>query len=130
MPTLAVRLAEDGVPHVLDNTCETRGTTTVEIKALNDDQMLDERDPVVWQVVFAQPATVREITVGQLPDAAEEKVAWQPQPGGQLLAVIFHFDSGITNHTEFTLDQLKNGVVRYEYEYLTAEEFRKKQVSC
>ncbi|GGU61278.1 hypothetical protein [Lentzea flava] len=128
--TRAVRLGDSGLPEIIDTSCESRMLTLVEIRAMNADDVLDERDTVIWRIEFAQPRQHYKITVGQVPEGAEEKVAWQPPAGDQLLDVGLQNGDLHEPGDSFTLDQLKDGKVKYRYELLTAEEFAKKDRSC
>ncbi|MEV6241504.1 hypothetical protein [Lentzea sp. NPDC051838] len=128
--TRAIKLNGAGQPEIIDTSCESRTLTRVEIRAVNDDDVLDERDPLVWQIDFAQPRQHYTITVGRVPEGGEEKVAWQPPAGGQEHDVLFYNGDLWEPGDSFTLDELKDGKVRFQYRYLTAGEFAKERVSC
>jgi hypothetical protein len=128
--TWAVKLTPTGLPQFVDNACDAPNVQWMQIQAVSGDNTLDEKDPVIWKIEFTQPARLREITVGQKPEGAVEKVAWQPPKGDQNLAMIVQRGNAASPDVRFTLDALKDGKVRYEAEYLTADEFAKKRVSC
>ena len=119
--TWAVKLTPTGFPRFVDNACDSPKVQWMQIQG---------GDRVVWKIEFARPAQLREITVGQKPEGAEEKVAWQPPKGDQQLVMSVQRENADTATVQFTLDELKDGKVRYDTEYVTADEFAKKQVSC
>ncbi len=102
----------------------------MQIQAIDGDEVLDEKDPVIWRIAFPRPTQLREITVGQKPAGAEAEIAWQPPKGDQNLAMSVQRENAGTSDVQFTLDGLKDGKVHYQFEYLTADEFAKKRVSC
>jgi hypothetical protein len=124
-PTWAVKLTPTGLPQFVDNACDSPKVEWMQIQAAGDG-----KGPVIWKIEFARPAQLREITVGQKPEGAEEKVAWQPQKGDQPLVMSVQRENADAPTVQFTLDELKDGKVRYEAEYVTADEFAKKRVSC
>ncbi|MDX8037241.1 hypothetical protein SK803_44210 [Lentzea sp. BCCO 10_0856] len=130
MPTWAAKLTPTGLPQFVDNACDSPKVEWMQIQGTDGDVVLDEKDPVLWRVEFAPPARLREITVAQKPEGAVEKVAWQPPKGDQHLAMSVKRENADASHIEFTLDGLKDGKAKYEDEYLTADEFAKKRVSC
>ncbi|GAB2865156.1 hypothetical protein [Lentzea nigeriaca] len=129
-PTRAVRLGDSGLPEIVDTSCDSRMLTLVEIRAMNADDVIDERDTVVWRIEFAEPRQHYKITIGRLPEGAEEKVAWQPPADDQRLEV--HLQNGdlFEPGAGFTLDQVKDRKVVLGYQAFTAEEFAKKHRSC
>jgi hypothetical protein len=129
-PTRAIRLGDSGLPEIIDTSCESRMLTLVEIRALNGDDTIDERDTVVWRIEFAQPGQHYKIVVGQVPEGAEEKVAWQPPAGDQLLDVGLQNGDLFEPGGDFTLNELKDGKIKLWNELYTAEEFSKKLRSC
>lgn len=130
MPTWAAKLTPTGLPQFVDNACDSPKVEWMQIQATDGDAVLDEKDPVIWKIEFAQPVRLREITVAQKPEGAVEKVAWQPPKGDQNLAMSVQRENAGTSNVDFTLDGLKDGKVQYEFEYLSADEFAKKRVSC
>jgi hypothetical protein len=128
--TWAVKLTPTGLPQLIDNACDSPKVERMEIQAIDGDGVLDEKDPVIWRIEFSRPTQLREITVGQKPAGAEEKIAWQPPKGDQNLAMSVQRENAGTSDIQFSLDGLKDGKVHYEYEYLTADEFAKKRASC
>lgn len=128
--TWAARLAPSGLPQFVDIACDAPDVERVVVQAPDDDAILDEKDPVIWEITFARPTRLREITVGQVPEGAEEKVAWQPPKGDQDLGMSAFWKGGGAPHIEFTLDKLRDGKVQYQFEYLSADEFAKKQETC
>lgn len=122
-PTWAVNLTPTGLPRFVDNACDSPKVQWMQIQD-------DGANRVVWKIEFARPVQLREITVGQKPEGATEKVAWQPQKGDQRLVMSVQRENADALTVQFTLDELKDGKVRYDTEYVTADEFAKKRVSC
>ncbi|WP_086662810.1 hypothetical protein [Lentzea kentuckyensis] len=121
--TWGAKLTPTGLPRLVDTVCGAPDVAAMWIRAAND-------NAEIWRIEFARPVPLREVTVGQKPEGAEEKVAWQPQAGDRLLQASVRRSDGSTPVVEFTLDQLKDGKVKYEDEYLTADEFAQKRASC
>jgi len=128
--TWAAKLTPTGFPQLIDNACDSPKVESVQILAFDGDDVLDEKDPVIWRIEFPRPTQLREITVGQKPAGAEEKIAWQPPKGDQNLAMSVRRENADTSDIQFTLDGLKDGNVYYEFEYRSADEFARKRVSC
>lgn len=126
----AAKLTPTGFPQFVDTICDEPKVASMWIQAANGDDTWDEKDPEIWRIGFAREVALREVTVGQKPEGAEEKIAWQPPKGDQLLRMSVRRDDGSTPFVEFTLDQLKDGKAKYEDEYLSADEFAKKRASC
>lgn len=128
--TRAVRLIDSGMPQMVDLACESRMLTYMEIQGDNGDQVLDEKDPVYWRIEFPEPRQHLTVTVGQLPEGAVEKVAWQSPAGDEPLS--WHMGNADTPEAgvQFKLDELQGGKVHHLYETLTAEQFAKIRVSC
>lgn len=126
----AAKLTPTGFPQFVDTLCDPPDMLSVQIHVPRGSDLRDDTDPVIWKVEFAQPTQLREITVGQKPAGGEEKIAWQPPKGDQLLVMMAVQEGGGAPIVEFTLDQLKDGKVRYDDEYLTADEFAKKREQC
>jgi hypothetical protein len=128
--TWAVKLTPTGLPQLIDNACDSPKVESVQIRVLDGDEVLDEKDPVIWRIAFPRPTQLREITVGQKPAGAENEIAWQPPKGDQRLVMSVQRENADTSDIQFTLDELKDGNVYYEFKYLTADEFAKKRASC
>lgn len=129
-PTWAAKLTPTGLPQFVDTDCETLGVEWMQVQATDDNGVVDDEDPVIWKIEFASPTQLKEITVGQKPAGAQEKVAWQPPKGDQDLVMAVQRKNGVPTRVEFTLDALKDGKVRYQDEYISADEFAKKRVDC
>jgi hypothetical protein len=129
-PSWAVRLTADGMPQLVETACEPRALSYVRIKALDVDEVVDEEDPVIWQITFPEPRKAVEITVGQLPEGAEEEVAWQRPAGGQELAVDFGGVDWIEAGEQFSLDELKDGKVMHHFKARTPEQFEEARERC
>lgn len=127
-PTWAVKLTPTGLPQFVDNACDAPNVERMLIQAV--DGVLEDTDRVIWEIAFARPARLREVTVGQKPEGAQEKVAWQAPRGDQPLAMTVQRENAGSLDIQFTLDGVKDGKVHYEGESLTAEEFAKKRASC
>ncbi|MEV6713175.1 hypothetical protein AB0M48_14185 [Lentzea sp. NPDC051208] len=119
--TWAAKLTPTGLPQFVDTACGGSRVTDMWVQA-------GEKE--IWRIGFAQPAEVRELTVGQKPAGAEEKVAWQRPNGDAPLRLSVRQADGRTPVVEFTLDGLKDGKVGYDGEYLTADDFAKKREAC
>ncbi|SMD22317.1 hypothetical protein [Lentzea albidocapillata] len=119
--TWAAKLTPTGLPQFVDAACGGPGVTAMWVQA-------GEKE--IWRIGFVQPAEVRELTVGQKPGGAEEKVAWQRPNGAEPLRLSVQRDDGSTPVVEFTLDGLKDGKVKYDGDYLTADDFTKKRAKC
>jgi hypothetical protein len=128
--TRAVRLADSGMPQMVDLACKSRMLTYMVIQGDNGDQLLDEKDPVYWRIEFPEPRQHYTVTVGQLPEGAVEKVPWQAPAGNVHLS--WNMGNGDTGETgeDFTLDDLQGGKVRHRSETLTAEQFERIRVNC
>lgn len=130
-PTWAAKLTPTGLPQFVDNACDSPKVERMQIQAADLDGTVEGGDPEIWKIEFAPPAELREITVGQKPEGAEEKVGWQPpRKGDHPLRMTVQRENAEVLTVQFTLDELKAGKVRYGTEYLTADEFAKKRVSC
>src|SRR5687768_11359502 len=105
--TWAAKLTPTGFPQLIDNACDSPKVEWVQIQATDGDAVLDEKDPVIWRIEFSRPTQLREITVGQKPAGAGEKIAWQPPKGDQNLAMSVQRENAGASGIQFTLDELK-----------------------
>ena len=119
--TWAVKLTPTGLPQFIDTACDGPAVTGASVQA-------DAKD--VWRIEFTQPAKRRELAVGQKPEGAQEKVAWQQPEGDRRLKLSVQLDDGSTPVVEFTLDGLGDGKVKFEDDYLGAAEFEKERPRC
>ncbi|MCX2954413.1 hypothetical protein [Lentzea sp. NEAU-D7] len=119
--TWAAKLTPTGLPQFVDTACGGQRVAAMWVRA-------EEKE--IWRIGFAQPAEVRELTVGQKPGGAEEEVAWQRPSGDAPLRLSVQLQDGSTPVVEFTLDGLKDGKVSYDGEYLSADDFAKKRAAC
>ncbi|MFD4670928.1 hypothetical protein ACFWNN_14415 [Lentzea sp. NPDC058450] len=117
----AVKLTPTGLPQFVDTGCDAPPVASMAVDAGGKE---------IWRLEFGQPAKIGEVTVGQKPEGAQEKVAWQPPKGDQKLKLDVRRSGGDAKTVEFTLDGLKDGKVGFDGDYLTAEEFAKERGTC
>ncbi|MGI5502944.1 hypothetical protein [Lentzea sp. CA-135723] len=116
----AVKLTPTGLPQFVDAGCDQSAVADMRVEAAGKE---------IWRLEFAQPVRIREVTVGQKPEGAQEKVAWQPPKGDQTLVLSVRRNEE-TSTAEFTLDGLKGGKVGFDGDYLSADEFAEQRQAC
>ncbi|GLY52559.1 hypothetical protein [Lentzea sp. NBRC 102530] len=116
----AVKLTPTGLPQFVDTGCDAPAVA---------DLRVEQGEKEIWRLEFAQPVRIGEVTVGQKPEGAREKVAWQPPKGDQPVRLSVRQDDD-TSTVEFTLDALKDGKVKFDGDYLTTDEFAGKREKC
>lgn len=115
-PPVAVRTTGTGSVEVVYTDCDTPKITRVEAVVSQDD-LIDDNDPRIWQRDFPQPSTDRTFVIDGKIEPSQ--VVW----------VGITLEGGVQVGTDFTLEDLSGGKVRFQNESMSAEDFKKK-TSC
>lgn len=123
--SVAVELGEQGKIKIVQTDCSLEEVVSVEVIAVNDDQILDDKDTRIWQIDFKSPPKVRAFETGVVPEGGEERVPWREPERDQALAVQILTASGMSLVEYFSMGELGEGKVRYHFKTLTQDEFSK-----
>ena len=89
-------------------------------------QVIEDSDPVVWQVKFDTPAKVDTASVGEPVAGATEVVPLAgPLEEGTRYEAFVELNNGTEPHIGFELGKLAGGKVSFEDEYVSESEFAK-----